>query len=235
MQYLGSKRRLAKRIVDIISPNLRNRIVWDPFFGSLSISAEFAKRGVGGGIASDGNKALISTYQAVARGYNLPDYVSEAEYKEAKTYSDSDPRKAFIGIGCSFGAKWFGGFARSRNYNFAAGAKRSIERSVLLLLENNVEIYHADFLDITPEPLNCVLYLDPPYAGTQGYGELFNSQLFYERVAQWGKYTDVFVSEYSMPWGKCILEVEHNLQVSGGTQKAARLERLYHYGPGLAI
>ena len=58
---------------------------------------------------------------AVKHGYDLPESVSEQEYKYIREHKDDDPALAgFVGFGCSFGGKWFGGYARdnrtSRNY-----------------------------------------------------------------------------------------------------------------------
>lgn len=88
-----------------------------------------------------------------------------------------------------------------------------------------------DFLSVEPRPTSSVLYLDPPYRGTTGYSVALDHDAFYRRVAGWARYTDVFVSEYTMPWGRVALEFTHALKVKGGTSSAARTERLYHYGP----
>ena len=53
------------------------------------------------------------------------DNISEEEYKLAKTRKDH--LKAFVGFGCSFAGKYFGGYARgSEERNYCSNAKHSI-------------------------------------------------------------------------------------------------------------
>jgi DNA adenine methylase len=215
---------------------MRGRPFWDAFCGGLSMSLALSERGVG--CATDGNPALISLYQAVADGWDPPSTVTEDEYRAARGLPDSDPRKAFYGFGCSFGGKWFAGFARDPKRapddrrNFADTARRALLRDVGLLRERGVTFAHLDFLAVEPGPINAVLYLDPPYAGTTVYGATgaFDYPRFYGRVREWSRHTDVFISEYRMP-GEPLMEFAHDMSVAGGVQKDARRERLYHYAP----
>ena len=64
--------------------------------------------------ASDVNRPLITMYKALQDGWIPPSTVTEEMYAEYKGIQDAeDPLTAFIGIGCSFSGKWFGGYARS--------------------------------------------------------------------------------------------------------------------------
>lgn len=105
-----------------------DRVFWEPFCGGLSVSVRLAAHGPG--IVSDANPALISMYQAVRDGWVPPEHVTREEYQAARTLPDSDPLKGFIGFGCSFGGKWFGGMARSRGRNYSAESARAISRDV---------------------------------------------------------------------------------------------------------
>lgn len=242
MQYLGGKSKIAKWLSAAINPTRRgDRVVWDAFCGGLSISAELSMRGPT--ITTDANRALISLYQAVSRGWDPPETVTEEQYKLGKSLPDTDPMKAFLGFGCSFGGKWFGGFARSKDpkdgrskRGYASQARNGLIRDVGAIIAAGGVIMHCNFLEIEPDPEDAddlVLYLDPPYLDTTGYGATgkFNHPKFYERVRQWAALTDVFVSEYKMPFGRPVLEFTHDMSVAGGVTKDARTERLYHYGP----
>lgn len=230
MQYLGGKTRIAAKLAAVVNATRGRREFWDPFCGGLSMAVALGGRG----LVSDANAALVSLYQAVAAGWDPPEHVTEDEYQAARALPDTDPRKAFCGFGCSFGGKWFGGYARNgKGQNYASGARTSLLKQITTLLARDCRILCVDFLAIEPRPTSSVLYLDPPYANTTGYGAIgrFDHERFCSRVAAWSRYTDVFVSEYAMPWGRVVLELSHDLKVSGGNIKAARCERLYHYGP----
>lgn len=237
MKYLGGKSKIAKWLVAAMRPHLRGRAFWDAFCGGLSVSRELAAV-CPGGLISDANPALISMYAAIARGWDPPSTVTEAEYAAARALPDTDPRKALIGFGSSFGGKWFGGFARStaasgEPRNHLAEARRALVEEVPELVGRGCEFAHINFLEIEPKPIDLVLYLDPPYQGTTGYGALgaFDYPRFYDCIVAWSRHTDVFVSEYALPVGRCVLEFGHLMSVAGGAQSNARTERLFHLNP----
>lgn len=92
-----------------------------------------------------------------------------------------------------------------------------------------------DFLEHEPDPdFDGVIYCDPPYRGTTPYPGVrpFDHERFYRRVREWSEITRVFVSEYSMPFGKIAIEFAHNLQMGPDVVKNDRRERLYVYGAG---
>lgn len=209
------------------------------------MSAELSKAGPT--ITSDANPALISLYQAVANGWDPPEMVTEEQYKAGKALPVSDPMKAFLGFGCSFGGKWFGGFARSKDpkdgrskRGYASQCRNGLLEDVPAIVKAGGVIVQCNFLDMDPEDpevaedaRDLVLYLDPPYESTTGYGAIgvFDHNRFWQRVRQWAALTDVFVSEYAAPFGRPVLEFTHDMSVAGGVQKDARRERLFHFAP----
>lgn len=241
MQYLGGKTRLAKRLVAAMAPYRRGRPFWEPFCGGLSVSVELAKGGPG--LVSDANPALIALYKGVANGWQPPESLSEEMHAFAKKLPDDQPLKAFAGFGCSFGGTWFGTYARSPvpTRNYAATCARALARDIGALLDSGARVEHLDFLAFDPQPTPYFLYLDPPYRGTTGYKGVpdFDHDRFYERVRGWSRYTDVFVSEFEMPWGLPIVEFERELSPTfqtaaarrGHSAKRIKTERLYHYSP----
>lgn len=233
MQYLGGKSRVCKALAAVVNTARGPREFWDPFCGGLSMSVALGGRG----LISDANVALVSLYQAIATGWDPPEHVTEAEYQAARVLPDTDPRKAFCGFGCSFGGKWFAGYARqAKGYNYAKGARTALLKQIPALLARGCRFLCVDFLDVEPRPTSSVLYLDPPYLGTTGYGAIgrFDHERFCSRVAGWSRFTDVFVSEYHLPWGRVVWSGAANTSLSGGTSGKAT-EKLYHYGPDRAL
>ena len=232
MNYLGGKSRIAAQLVAAMSPWLRGRAFWDPFCGGLSMSRALAAHGPG--LVSDVNQALITLYTEVRNGWRPPTAVSRETYRAARYLPDTDPLKAFCGFGVSFGGKWFGGYASNSAGRDYVGLSRAAVLDDVAALES-CTLACINFLEVTPREVERVLYLDPPYAGTTAYGAPavgeFDHARFYTRVREWARYTDVFVSEYSMPFGDVVLELSAPVEVSGGRRPNMRVERLYHYGP----
>lgn len=224
MQYLGGKTRNAKEIAAIVAPRT---LWWEPFCGGLSMSVALSE--YGRGLSSDFHPALIALYQAILSGWAPPDSISEEEYKAARSLPDSDPLKAFAGFGCSFGAKYFGGYARSNGRNFAAGAKRTLLRDLAVLRDRGVDLHHASFFDMAPVS-SVTLYCDPPYEGTQGYSTGgFDHIRFWSLCQAWVRAGSVvYVSEYNCPVAHTLLwSKKHSLSVAGGCQQEARTEKLF--------
>jgi DNA adenine methylase len=236
MQYLGGKHSQAKRIVETIETRTAVRQVVEPFGGAMNVAAEFARRWWQVQV-SDTHPALIAMWRAAVNdGWESPATVTEEDYRAAKALPDSDPRKAAIGFGCSFGAKYFGGYARSSTYDYAGCARRSIERKAAALRAISATIECRSFFDLLiPDDGPRVLYCDPPYAGTQGYATgAFDHQEFWARCDQWAAAGHlVFVSEYSSPphWYS-ILDLARQQTLRGGNltpdlADQIRTERLF--------
>jgi DNA adenine methylase len=235
VQYLGGKTLIAKALAAVIADYRRpGQAVWDAFCGGLSVTAALEEDGPV--YATDINAALIALYQAVQGGWRPPAVVSRATWEAAKALPDSDPMKAFCGFGCSFGGKWFGGYAAPRYVQKTAtthgGVSNPIVSSLRALarraLDRTIQFSAVDFLAVEPGPTERLIYCDPPYAGTTGYDGAppFDHDRFRARVASWARFTDVFVSEYDFPLGACIWSAPATLKVSGGTGQG-RTERLY--------
>lgn len=222
---------------------------WEPFCGGLSVSVQLAAYGPG--IVSDANAALISLYTSVREGWDPPTEATEDEWREARDLPDSDPRKAFFGFGCSFGAKWFGGSAVKRAQRWtpkdncfvddnAVGATRKALLRDLPLL-SRCGLRHLDFL--TCEPLEVeVVYCDPPYAGTTGYTATgrFDHDAFWLRCQVLAQRARVFVSEFDCPvpheevWQRasgCMLTQSGGGLDPRSPKRSNRVERLFKVLP----
>lgn len=236
MQYLGGKHRAAPAIAATINRvRAPGQWVWDAFCGGLSVTKALLPHGPVQ--ATDANYALICMYQALANGWDPPSTLTPDEYRAARELPDTDPLKAYAGFACSFGAKWFGGYAGRARQSYARPIEGA-QKKVRLDRQACVRARPAcvDFLSIDPQPTHAVLYLDPPYAGTTGYAGVaaFDHARFVDRVAAWSVHADVFVSEYAFPLGVCVLDSPQQTTVSAGTTGKGRaaVERLFYIARG---
>ena len=217
MQYQGGKSRIAKHIAEIINGVSRWKIEdsihnsknnnrysggeGDTFVSLFcgSCSVESKVEGFSRIILNDKHYYLMCLLQGVQNGYSLPEYISEAQYKQIRDNKDIDPvLTGFVGFGCSFGGKWFGGYARNKTgTNYALQSKKSLLKDMATLM--NAEIICDDYRNVAI-PHGAVVYADPPYANTTGYGERFDTDEFwvYMRLLAETGHT-VFISELEAP------------------------------------
>lgn len=143
---------------------------------------------------NDKHEYLIEMLNGIKNGYELPENISVDEYKYIREHKDDDKVLAgFVGFGCSFG-----GYARNKTgTNYAAQSKRSLLKDMATLMD--AEFICKDYQDVEL-PEGCVVYADPPYNGTTGYGkEKFDSDAFWEYIRKISKDHIVFISEQNAP------------------------------------
>lgn len=236
MQYLGGKSRAAKHIVPVIVSRAGGRTRWvEPFVGSASVS-EIASNHFYELILSDVHEDLILMWQDAVAGRVFPSEVSEQEYRKLCN-SEPSALRGFVGYGCSFGGKWFGGYARgSVGRNYASAASRSLVRMVPNL--SRATFLRRDYRDCTFDiDANTVVYCDPPYAGTTGYKgtDPLDHVEFWNTCRMWADAgAAVFVSEYSCPdeVGECVWERAQNNGVGKlGSAKSRPIEKLFQIHP----
>ena len=198
MQYQGGKSRIAKRIANIIDSCSTGGCFVSLFCGTCSIesklSVSFDKM-----ILNDKHKYLIDLLVGVQNGYELPEFISEEQYKHIRKHKDEDSiLTGFVGFGCSFGGKWFGGYARNKtNTNYALQSKKSLLKDMSTL--QTARFTCQDYKDVKL-PEGCVIYADPPYNNTTGYGnEKFDSSEFWEYAREASKEHLMFISEQEAP------------------------------------
>lgn len=223
MQYMGGKNRIRKTIAEYLESMRNNRVYLEPFCGGNWVLQEMS----GERVASDSNVALITLYQELQKGWNPPLTVSEEEYQYYKDIQDVlDPMTAFCGIGCSFAGKWFGGYARSGSRDYIGNARNSLLKQLPLIMgvKFKAHDYHNGI------PYNSLIYCDPPYEGTTGYKDTFDSVEFWEVMRGWSRNNTVIISEYKAPEDfKCVLEIptKTDMRVSG--KKEPRIEKLFQF------
>jgi DNA adenine methylase len=228
MQYFGGKTRIAPKLAGFMQPFVSGAYV-EPFVGSAAVMVKISAPVR---IGSDINGALITMWRALAAGWQPPENVSEAEYVAVRAKGDpSDPLTAFVGIGCSFSGKWFGGYARNtRCDNYAIAAAHSLTKKIPKLQGVNWLCSDYRQIDYPPE---SVIYCDPPYQGTTGYagaGNDFNGSFFWNFCREKSKSGHrVFISEYAAPDDfKVCLTIETNLEIRNSSNKRMpRIEKLF--------
>lgn len=116
MRYLGNKTRLSKEIAPFLTRHLNGENWYiEPFAGAFGMisNIDYPNR-----IAYDKDKYIIALMKAVRDGWTPDTDYDEGNYKmmqQSLKISDMDEVAhvvGFLGYGCSFGGKWFGGFAR---------------------------------------------------------------------------------------------------------------------------
>ena len=177
------------------------------FCGSCSIESKV--KGFDKVICNDKHEYLIELFKGVQNGYELPEIITEEQYKYIREHKDNDKAlTGFVGFGCSFGGKWFGGYARNKtNTNYALQSKKSLLKDMDNLM--TTQFTCQDYRDVII-PNNSIVYADPPYNNTTGYGkDKFNSDEFWEYMCVISKNNKVFISEQTAPNDfECVWEKE---------------------------
>lgn len=228
MVYMGSKNRIAKELIPIITKDLKpNQWYVEPFVGGANMIDKIEHPYK---LGADNNKYLIALLEAVQNGQELPEHITKDEYIAVKTNKDNYPDwyVGFVGFICSFRAKFFGGY--SGYYTTKTGIQRNyIKERINNILKQNLDgiklvCSSYDALDI---PANSVIYCDPPYNGTTKYKDSFDSDAFWQWCRDKAKEGHtVYVSEYNAPEDfKCIWEKQINSNL-GDTSKTAT-EKLF--------
>lgn len=232
MQYLGGKSKIVKQLTAYIQTRLLGRYFVEPFCGALNVTAAMGVPC----LAADASPYLFTLYSALRAGWNPPSEVSEEDYHRLRGLKDpTDPMTAFVGYGCSFAGKFFGGYARSaENSNYASYTRNSLLRKFSALHHDTT--FACVSYDRLSDPVGCLVYCDPPYADTTGYSAVgaFSSEAFWQRMREWTLAgATVLVSEYKAPpdW-RSVWSTQHTASVSSATHGSTRLtEHLFEYAP----
>lgn len=202
MQYMGGKSRIAKHILPIILKD-RKEEQWyiEPFCGGCNTLSKVT----GNRIGADNNTAVIGLWKKVSLGWLPPEYISIEIYNLLKGFKDDyyltlqNPKIGYVGFACSFGGKYFGGYAKNNNNrNYSKNAYNSALKQFPKL--RGVIFHHCSYENlIIPE--NSIIYCDPPYKNTTKYSRKeFDYKQFWEQCRNWvfdGH--KVFISEYNAP------------------------------------
>jgi len=224
MQYMGGKTRIAKEIVEVMSAERGLNMPWvEPFVGS----AKVIEKVNGDRIGADINHELISLFNMIQNGYEPPKEVSKELYSHIKDNQDQYPDhlKGFVSFACSFGGRRWDTYAKNKKgQNFALMSSRTLIKQKPFL--KGVKFICSDYQNLKI-PNRSLIYCDPPYKDTAGYGFEFDHEVFYkwclDRVEEGHL---VFISEYDSPfelaWSK-----EVNIYMSSNNNNMIKSEKLY--------
>ena len=211
MIYVGGKHRIGKylaaKMKELIDKNIIKGYM-EPFCGSLGVMKHMVDYH-DNLIASDSHCDLITMWKGIKNGtFVPPKTVSETYYNKVKKMKSPSALKGFVGFGCSFGGKYFGGYGQKyvKNHptNFLKAATNSINK--LKRATKKIKFSCKDYRKFSPE--NMLIYCDPPYKKSRG-GSLyrtktkkydsFDNKEFWNTMRKWSKNNYVFISELEAP------------------------------------
>ena len=224
---MGSKNRIAKHILPIMLAERKPDQWWvEPFVGG----ANMIDKVEGNRIGNDSHEFLIALLVAVRDGYIPPTDISKELYYAVKSKPQDYPKElvGFVGFLCSFGVRWWGGYAFNKEgRNYAEKGSRCLVKQAKNL--DGVVFKSGSYLELEI-PENSLIYCDPPYANTSKYKDDFNHAVFWDwcRTKTKSGHT-VFISEYSAPNDfVCVKEIQHKTILDKNSQYP-RIEKLFRY------
>lgn len=247
MRYQGSKAKIAKHIIPIITNELTDDKVFVDLFGggmNLVDKIEHPKK-----VACDINRYVIALWNEIQRNgmANIPLNVSEDMYhriKESFINGRTDYEEYVTGyaaICCSYGCGWFNGYARynpKKNEDHISEAYNGLKKQTDNFKNLSETVFiHMDYRDIGKfvDLNNAVIYADPPYESTKKYIEDFDNKAFWEWVRETKKTysTPIYVSEYDAPEDfKCLWQkdVPDGMGTTKqGAKQKRKIEKLFVY------
>ena len=232
MRYFGGKQRISKQLSQYLNSQLKDSQPFvDLFCGSCNIISKIDKDRVR--IANDKHKYLISMWKELQNGWQMPNNISEEEYKYIKDHKDENPAlTGFVGFGLSYSGKWFGGYCRgAKGRNYCLNAKNSNNKILKNIMD--VKFYNLNY-DEVPIPDGSLVYCDIPYKNTTKYATLdFPYEEFYSWCRKMSKNNVVLISEYDMPndYFECIWEKKVTTTLNNhrgvNNEKNNRTEKLF--------
>lgn len=201
MRYLGGKSRISTQLSNVVNTTFerereRERVFVSLFCGSCAIES---KVNADVKILNDKHPYLIAMWKALQNGWIPPEEISKEQYKYIKEHKDENMAlSGFVGFGCSFGGKWFGGLASNkRGQNYCKDANRTLLRDIVGL--KNATFLCLDYKDVEI-PQGAIVYADPPYDKTTGYslGD-FDSNEFWDYARKLSETNIVLISEEKAP------------------------------------
>lgn len=232
MQWPGSKKRIANQLLPIIlEKRLNASYYFEPFVGGCNLIDKVT--GIQR-IGNDFNSYLIAMWQALQSGWIPPDYITENDYYKIKTFPNDYTKElvCFVASLCSFGAKWWGGYARGGNKNYALIGRKSLLKQIKYLMD--VDFCNKDYKDLCI-PKKSIVYCDPPYKNTTKYGNKeFDHDNFWEWARKLSNRCYVYISEYTAPIDFKVKLCTQLANKLGKNDYTDRFESLFVYNSGLS-
>lgn len=233
MIYMGSKKRLSKELVPIIQNYITENTVGyiEPFVGGANI---IDKIKCDNRYGFDLHKQLIELFIKLQNDIDgIPNEIPYEEYMEVKNNKENyeDWYLGLVGFLGSFGAKYFGGYARHNKDDFTEQIQRGSIKNLKKQYDDlkDVKFECKDFREIK-NIKGYVIYCDPPYKGATKYStKEFPYDEFYNWCREMSKDNVVLISEYNMPEDfKCIWQKDNKINFdSNRTNANSKIEKLF--------
>ena len=210
MKYMGGKYMLKKDISSVMKDNIKPEDVdgyLEPFCGACSVLSIMNQDYDCN--ASDYHPDLIELWKTVQdNSFVIPTDMTEELYNTIKDLPSPSALKAFVGFGCSFGGKYFAGYAdkykNDKKEDYLKEVSNSIRKKKDKLKDIHFDCCSYDEWD----PHNMLIYCDPPYqetkypikyrTNTKEY-DIFDNKHFWDVMREWSKDNYVFISETTAP------------------------------------
>ena len=158
-------------------------------------------------IGNDIHPQLIAMFKELQRGWQPPSHISEEEYHKVRENKEMYPDYyvGYVGFNATFGAKYFGGYARGFKNDGITPRDQSNEayRNLMKQLPQimDVKFLCSNYLNNEYCKLeNALIYCDPPYQNSTKYATgAFDYKRFWDWCREMSKRNKVFVSEYNAP------------------------------------
>ena len=200
MSYVGGKARRSSFILDLInSPTFDGWHYVEPFCGYCNVVRRVVNKKTLA--ASDCHPLLCSLLRAVQAGAPLPSHITRERYYQLKTSGGDSVERAAACFGFSFNGKAWGGYTSSytrpggKTEDIWATRRRYYQRlcgspgfaaSTLTQADYRTAI-GTSAATVTPQ--TTLIFLDPPYANTTGYGGTprFDSAALWQTAREWSR------------------------------------------------
>lgn len=226
MNYMGSKKRIAKYILPLMLKKRTPNQFWiEPFVGGGNMIERVNNPRIGG----DNNKYCIEALKAIRDSAEfLPKNNKEFTESDYRNLAYSDFKyKGFAYFTYSYGGKFKGGWARNKaNRDYVTKAYNSAIKQSLKL--KGVILKNASYQELFLPP-NSLIYCDLPYQDTTKYRINFNPIDFWEWCRDKVKEGHtIFISEYEAPADfNCIWEKEIITDLKPNTGNKKGIEKLF--------
>lgn len=242
MKYIGSKAKFASDIVPILQSIINENGIKhyvEPFVGGFNIIDKIVCENR---LGNDIDPIVCELVEACRENPALLDLLqtpTREEYYDVRdnSYKYQGWYRAAVLLFASYNARVYGGCygatAKTKDggvRNYFEESKANFKRQIPNL--KGILVGCCDYRDLRfPTHENVLIYCDPPYADSIGYGKNFDTAEFWEwcrKQANGGHI--VVVSEYAAPDDfVCIWERETTTHLNN-RNKIGRVEKLFTYG-----
>ncbi len=209
MYFMGGKKVIGKEISKVIKEVIMqgdtHRPYMEPFVGMCGIMLHMTEAGQRPCFAFDLQPDLIALWQDICQGWHPPQKaISKAEYDQWRQEAQPSSMRAFVGYGCSYSGKFFGGYIKANSKETPRWEKNrlSLERVIPHIAGADIRFQQADYrdLDLSQFPRETVIVCDPPYFQTTGFSVgSFDHQEFWNLMREWSRTNDVIICEQQAP------------------------------------